>query len=387
MSRIRKHLLDVFLVLLAVAEVATVLGSAATHKPAAAALSALSVLVFLGRRWQPFAASVAAFASLTVLDAVMPRSTLPQFFGVLVTFALAGAINREREAVVAWLAGAGMFAYAAFVNPYGGHAGDFALSLAFGTMLWGAGLLVSRRARETEAATLRAELAERDRQEQARLAVAEERGRIARELHDIVSHGLSVVVLQTLAARAELNDGSDDVDRHLDAVECTARDALGEMRRMLGLLQATHDAEPAGEPQRGLRSVPELVERATGAGVRITSVELPAKITLPSGLDLAVYRVVQEALTNVAKHAPGAATSLAVRLRDGEVVVTVTNAAGAAPVHAPVGAGQGLVGMRQRVELYGGSLFAGPTDDGAFAVTATFLLDDAALPAPAGGRP
>jgi signal transduction histidine kinase len=384
MSRIRKHLLDGFLVLLAAAEVASVLTSSAAHKPAAAALSAISVLVFLGRRWQPLAASVAAFAALTVLNAVMPRATLPQFFGVLVTFALAGAINREREAVVAWLAGAGMFAYTAFVDPYGGQAGDFALSLAFGTMLWGAGLLVSRRARQTEAATLRAELAERDRQEQARRAVVEERARIARELHDIVSHGLSVVVLQTLAARAELVDGGDGVDRHLDAVESTARDALGEMRRMLGLLQTGDgEPEPAGEPQRGLRSVAELVDRAITAGVRVTSVELPSDVALPSGLDLAVYRVVQEALTNVAKHAPGAATSLAVRVGEGEVVVRVTNAASATPVHGPAGAGQGLVGMRQRVQLYGGSLVTGPIDDGGFAVTATFALDDASVPAAA----
>ena len=393
---LRQHLLDVFLVLLAAAEVASVVAGPAGHRPTAAALSAVSALVFLGRRWQPLAVSIAAFAALTVLDVVMPQATLAQFFGVLVTFALAGAINREREAVAAWLAGAGMLAYAAFVNPYGGGTGDFALSLAFGTMLWGAGLLVSRRARQTEAAELRAQLAERDRQEQARRAVVEERARIARELHDIVSHGLSVVVLQTLAARAELQDGGN-VDRHLDAVESTARDALGEMRRMLGLLQ-TDDLEAAGPasaggpegPTAGPGSLRSLVDRAASAGISMASVEVPAEAEaeLPSGLELAVYRVVQESLTNAAKHAPGSSVALAVRRGDGEVVVSVTNSAVNAPSHAPAGAGQGLIGMRQRAELYGGSLNAGPTADGGFAVTAVFPLDDVAAPVATGaGRP
>ena len=139
---------------------------------------------------------------------------------------------------------------ASWGDPFGGGAGDFALSLAFGTVMWGAGVLVSRRTRHAAAADLRAELAERDRLEQARHAVEEERARIARELHDVVSHGLSVVVLQTLAARAALQDGSGDaeVDRHLDAVEGTARDALGEMRRMLGRCRSATSTAPRPPP-------------------------------------------------------------------------------------------------------------------------------------------
>ena len=244
-------------------------GRVGANEPAAAALSALSALVFLGRRWQPLAASVTAFAALTLSVAVMPRSTTAQFFGTLATFAIVGAINREREAVVAWFAGAGMLAYAAWVDPFGGGAGDFALSLAFGTTMWGAGLLVARRSRSAAAAELRAQLAERDRAEQARRAVEEERAHIARELHDIVSHGLSVVVLQTLAARAELADGGDpgNVDRHLDAVETTAREALGEMRRCSGSCTAPTSPNPTA-PHPGTRSLPQLVDRAAAAGLR-----------------------------------------------------------------------------------------------------------------------
>ena len=373
MNRLRHLGLDAFVVVLAAVEVASVLAGSAANEPAAAALSALSALVFLGRRRQPLAASVTAFAALTLSVALMPRSTTAQFFGTLATFAIVGAINREREAVVAWFAGAGMLAYAAWVDPFGGGASDFALSLAFGTTMWGAGLLVARRSRTAAAADLRAELAERDRVEQARRAVEEERAHIARELHDIVSHGLSVVVLQTLAARAELADGGDptDVDRHLDAVETTAREALGEMRRMLGLLHGADLTEPAA-PHPGTHALPQLVDRASAAGLRLVSVDLPADADLTEGMGLSVYRVVQEALTNVVKHAPGAAVTLAVRIDAEAVVVTVTNDAGAAGPAAPTGAGQGLVGMRQRAELYGGTLDAGPTTDGGFLVTATF---------------
>src|SRR6476620_10774127 len=156
MNRLRHLGLDAFVVLLAAVEVASVLAGSAAHKPAAAALSALSALVFLGRRWQPLAASITAFAALTLSIAVMPHSTVAQFFGTLATFALAGAVNREREAVVAWLAGAGMLAYASWLDPFGGGAGDFALSLAFCTTVWGAGLLVARRSRAAAAADLRA---------------------------------------------------------------------------------------------------------------------------------------------------------------------------------------------------------------------------------------
>jgi signal transduction histidine kinase len=260
--------------------------------------------------------------------------------------------------------------------------------MAFATTMWGAGVLVRHRTRDTRVAVLRAEQAERDRQEQARLAVAEERARIARELHDVVSHGLSVVVLQTMAARAGLPaDGSaPEVDRHLEAVEEVARESLGEMRRMLGLLQADDLAPPSGTPSApapGLRSLPALLDRAAAAGLSITAADLPTDAGLPASLELSVYRVVQEALTNVVKHAPNAAVVVAVTVNGGQAVVTVTNGAGTAAPDAPEGAGHGLVGMRQRTDLFGGTLVAGPTPEGGFAVTATFPVDDvAAAPVP-----
>ncbi|NYJ03991.1 sensor histidine kinase [Petropleomorpha daqingensis] len=380
MQLLRDRALDAFVVLLAAVEVASVLAADPPRAAAAAVVSAVSALVLLAHRWQPLAACVAAFAALTLSVALTPRSTLPQFFGTLATFAIAGAVNREREAVVAWLAGAGMLAYAAWVDPVGGGLGDFALSLAFGTTMWGAGLLVARRARSTAAAVRRAEDAERDRLEQGRRAVEEERARIARELHDVVSHGLSVVVLQTVAARAALHDGEPAaaVDRHLDAVEETARDSLGDMRRMLGLLQAD-DADGPSAPAPGLSSLPALVDRAS-AGLRIGAVDVDTGAELPGGIELAVYRIVQEALTNAAKHAPGSSVAVRVQVADGRVTASVVNTAGGPGPTVP-GSGRGLVGMRERVALYGGTLAAGPTADG-YALTASLPLDADVVAAP-----
>ena len=347
----------------------------------AAALTALSSLVFLARRWQPLAATVAAFALITGALAVVPVLTTFQFFGILATFALAGAVNEDREAVVGWGAGALMLAFGTWNSGTAGGVADFALTLAFASTMWGAGVLVRHRTRDTRVAVLRAEQAERDRQEQARLAVAEERARIARELHDVVSHGLSVVVLQTMAARAGLPaDGSaPEVDRHLEAVEEVARESLGEMRRMLGLLQADDLAPPPASPSApapGLGSLPALQDRAAAAGLSITVADLPTDAVLPASLELSVYRVVQEALTNVVKHAPNAAVDVAVTVDEGQVVVTVTNGAGTATPRAPEGAGHGLVGMRQRTDLFGGTLVTGSTPDGGFTVTAMFPVED-----------
>ena len=388
MTRLRARGLDVALCLLAAAEAVSVLQTNGPHRSVVAVLAALSALVLLARRWQPLAACVAAFALEAVQTSLMPHSTVLQFFGLLFTFAVAGAIHRQREAVVAWAAGAGNLAWSIWItDPAGSRLGDFALSLAFATTMWAAGMLVARRGRDARASAARAEraeLAEQERRKQAQRALAEERARIARELHDVVSHGLSVVVLQTLAARAALHDAAptDEIDRHLDAAEETAREALGEMRRMLGLLQAEHlTADPVvAAPAPGLSALPQLVERAAGAGVRVVSVELPAGVELASGLGLAVHRIVQESLTNAVKHAPGAGVSVSVRVHDQRVEIAVTNDAGGSPAKGLPGAGLGITGMRQRAELYGGTLTAEPRADGGFRVLAVLPLDDAVLP-------
>ena len=185
--------------------------------------------------------------------------------------------------------------------------------------MWVAGWLVSRHTRRADVMALRAQTAE---QAQV-IALREERARIARELHDVVSHGLSVVVLQTLAARAALADARPtEIGRHLNAVESTARDALAEMRRMLGLLQVDDlDQTQPAAPSPGLRNLPDLVQRARSAGLDAddsgVNLDTVRSEGLSEGMELTVYRIVQEALTNAAKHAPGARVQITLARRRG----------------------------------------------------------------------
>jgi signal transduction histidine kinase len=376
---------DAALVLLAGVEVVSVVAAGGPHRGWVAALSGASALVLLGRRRSPLAACVTAFAALALSMTWDAHITTPQFFGVLVTFAVSGAVAARRDAVLAWGAGAAVIAWSEWRHPSPGAVGDYLLTLAFASTMWGAGLLVAARAQSASAAAERADHAERDRQQHAVRAVGEERARIARELHDVVSHGLSVVVLQTLAARAALEDGhgAAAADRHLDAVESSAREALGEMRRMLGLLQPDElDADAPAPPTPGLRDVPHLLRRAGAAGLQVTSAELPEGVELPGGLDLAVHRIVQEALTNAVKHAPGADVAVAVRVDPAAVAVTVTNGPARDPGATLPGAGHGLIGMRQRVEVYGGTLTAAPTPGGGFTVAAVLPREDGRVPPP-----
>jgi signal transduction histidine kinase len=379
MNKLRRLALELCLVVLAAVEATAVALSDVPSKPAAVAVAACSALVLIGRRWQPLLVSVAAFGLLATGLVLTPDSPSVQFFGLMATFAIAAGINDNRGAVIAWAAGALLLGVGTGIAAPPHWVGDFVLTLAFCTVMWGAGWLVSRRTRRAELMTLRAMRADWERA----TALRDERARIARELHDVVSHGLSVVVLQTLAARGAVADlgiaETAEVDRHLDAVESTARDALGEMRRMLGLLQADEFAEPElATPSPGLRQLALLVERARTAGLDVDDRAIHTDLSLTSGLAMSVYRVVQEALTNAVKHAPGACVVVRVAVEDGQVVVEVVDDGGKSPVAGDIATGgHGLVGMRERVALYGGALRAGQADAGGFAVRATFPTDDA----------
>jgi signal transduction histidine kinase len=207
-----------------------------------------------------------------------------------------------------------------------------------------------------------------ERDERAREAVAEERARIARELHDIVSHAVSVIAVQSGSLRRRLRHERPAEAEELRGIEETARQALGDMRRMLGLLRTDEDA-PALAPQPGLAQVDRLVEqvRETGLDVEVAVEGEPR--ALPPGVDLAAYRIVQEALTNVLKHADGAYACVALRFGERELALEITDD-GRGPDPASNGGGHGLVGMRERAALYGGSLEAQPAPGGGFQVRA-----------------
>ncbi|HXM57837.1 MAG TPA: histidine kinase [Candidatus Dormibacteraeota bacterium] len=215
---------------------------------------------------------------------------------------------------------------------------------------------------------------QREHELTARIAVADERSRIARELHDVVAHSVSLMVVQAGAARRLLGADADRAADALRAVEGGGRDALTELRRMLGLLAGPSD-EAAVEGQPGLDQLEALVTRVRGAGLPVELRVEGHRRPLPSGLDLSAYRVVQEALTNVLKHARGARAEVVARFEERELRLEVVDSGGMAAPDA-AGAGRGLVGMRERVAACGGELDAGPRPEGGFAVRARLPISE-----------
>ena len=256
---------------------------------------------------------------------------------------------------------------------------SWASVLALGTAVWLAGNAVREHRARADVLAERAAQLERERELTTQRALAAERQRIARELHDVVAHSVSVMVVQAGAARTLLTKQPPRAAEALLAVESSGRDALAELRRLLGLLTdaAAADAESSLAPQPGLGQLDRLVERMGQAGlpvdVRIAGTPRP----LPAGLDLAAYRIVQEALTNALKHAAGAACEILVVFDDRELRLEVLDTGGARVASHGSGAGRGLLGMRERVAAYGGTLEASRRPGGGFAVRAR-------LPLPAG---
>ena len=211
-------------------------------------------------------------------------------------------------------------------------------------------------------------------EERERQAVEQERTRIARELHDIVSHSISAVVIHTQAVRRRLDTG--DHQREIDdlrAVETTARHAMAEMRRLLGMLRADGHAD-ALAPQPGLAQLDGLVADMEAAGVHIAVRVDGDPVALSPGVDLAAYRIIQEALTNVMKHATGATTTVHINYQPDRLSLCVENTASPSRSVSPEAGGQGLIGMRERIMLYGGALQTGARPGGGFAVEAWLPL-------------
>lgn len=215
----------------------------------------------------------------------------------------------------------------------------------------------------------RAERAERTRALEAERAVAEERTRIARELHDVVAHSMSVMLVQAGAARRILEKDPAKATGALEAIEATGREAMTEMRRLLGVLR---DEGTAGSlvPQPSLHDLDDLADQFRRAGLPVALEVRGEARDLPPGLDLTAYRIVQEALTNTLKHAGAAEASVTVAYGDDAVAVEVRDDGRGAASSPVEGAGQGLIGMRERVELFDGELRAGPAPGGGYAVRA-----------------
>ena len=230
----------------------------------------------------------------------------------------------------------------------------------------------------TKALEARAALLERERGEHARLAVAEERARIARELHDVVAHHVSVMVVQAGAARRILTKQPDAASDALNDVERTGRQALTEMRRMLGVLRSDERADGL-VPQPSLDQLETLIDQVRDAGLRVELEIEGARRPLPAGVDVNAYRIVQEALTNVLKHAGVASAVVRVRYAPTSLDLEVVDdgRGAAAAILTGTDGGQGLLGMRERVLLHGGELEAGPQLSGGFRVRARLQIEQA----------
>jgi signal transduction histidine kinase len=241
---------------------------------------------------------------------------------------------------------------------------------------WGVGRVVRERDRRAHELEERARRLEREHAERRAAAVAEERARIARELHDVVSHSISVVAVQTQAVRRRLSPEQTREIDDLRAVETTARQAMIEMRRLFGVLRSNGE-RPSLAPQPGLDQLERLLADTRAAGLPVELRVEGNRVPLPPGVDLAAYRIVQEALTNTRKHAGPAHVEVTLRFSDRELVLLIEDD-GKHRSSAPDQAGHGLVGMRERVELYGGRLEAGSRPEGGFVVRATLSLRDEA---------
>ncbi len=240
---------------------------------------------------------------------------------------------------------------------------------------WLTGVFVRGR-REAVTQAARTAAAERA----AERAAADERARMARELHDIVSHNLSVVVLQAAGAQAA---GGTDTGPTLEKIERSGRQALVEMRRLLGVLRQPDEpgVRPELSPQPGIAELAALVEGVRAAGLPVVLVINGDPDQLPAAVDISAYRIVQEALTNVLKHAGNASAQVSVSCGPDEVLIEVTDDGAGPQAAGQAGGGHGLAGMRERVALFGGELTAGPQPAGGFAVRARLPLGEQPRPA------
>lgn len=331
----------------------------------AAAAGLVLTLSLVGRRRAPLVVLAVAIATSVVANfaAALDAATTPAVALVVAVYSVGAHAKGLRAAI-------GVTGVAALIAV--NVASQFSLGdLLFIAMILGGAWLGGRamryrRERERVLERLTIDL-EREREEKARAAVAEERVRIARELHDVVAHAISVIVLQARGGRRSLTTDPAETREALDTIEATGSEALAEMRRLLGMLRR-EDGDIALAPQPSLRYLDALAAQVHEAGLPVELSVEGEPIELPPGVDLSAYRIVQEALTNALKHAGPATARVVVRYGKDDVELEIADT-GLGP-GAGDGEGHGLVGMRERVSLYGGKIEAGPRDGGGFAVKA-----------------
>jgi len=235
----------------------------------------------------------------------------------------------------------------------------------------------ARHAYQNEVAQ-RLALLETERDQQARIAVGRERARIARELHDVVAHAVSVIVVQADGAAYAVRRNPELAERAVQTISATGREALTELRRLLGVLRSEDGRDVDRTPQPGAGSLAELAERVRGVGLPVTLTVAGDLDDLPAGVGLGIYRIVQESLTNTLKHAgPGASADVTVTRQGERIELEITDNGAGGRQLVGVSGGNGLIGMRERAHVYGGSLAAGPGPAGGWRVRAVLPVDGA----------
>ena len=307
------------------------------------------------RRRFPFGAPVAVGAGVVIAsfadNSLVPFDFVAFLAGCAAVFLLA-QLREPRQAVAGLAMAVGVEAIVVRNDPRGQVGQLVFVSLVF-TVVWVVGFMLGRKFAEADEARERAARAEREREAEARAAVAEERARIARELHDVVGHSVSVMTVQASGVRRLLREDQHREREALLIVERTGREALAEMRRMVGVLRRPEEA-PALAPQPSLEHVERLVEQAREAGLPVELRVRGEAVDLPAGVDLTAYRLVQEGLTNALKHANASHAEVLVDYGDGAIEVMVSD--DGRGLGNGDGGGHGLVGMRERAKLLGGRL-------------------------------
>jgi signal transduction histidine kinase len=336
---------------------------------------ALSTLPIAARRRAPLAAAATVFGAIALRAlAADPLEIYPPFLAALVAVYSVAAYAPARSALLGAALSAAAIALAAARGSGGDAAPALVPSLILLGVVWGLGRVVG--ARYSSARAIERRAAERDRraEAEARAAAAAERERIARELHDAVSHSLAMIAMQAGGAQAILRREPGRAEQSLHSIERAAREGLTEMRRLLGLMGADR-AQQDLSPQAGIEQLGMIVDRARDAGLEVELRVEGEPRPVPPAIDLSVYRIVQEALTNAAKHAGRCRAVVSVRWRPGAVELEITNDAAPGPRDLIGSAGRGLIGMRERAALVGGELEVGPAEDGAFRVWSRLPLE------------
>jgi signal transduction histidine kinase len=374
--------------------------------PLAVLLTLCQTVPVAWRRRAPYAVLAATTAAATTHMALGYKPTFAEAAMVVSLYTVAAHRPRRQALLAAGLFGVAMVGYGIVADRLYPSSIEDSLQawvltfIQFGAAFFLGDLQKRRLAYMAKLEALNAQLAE-EQELRSRWAVAEERARIARELHDVVAHSVSVMVVQAGAARRTLATSPAQATTALGQIESTGRQALVEMRRLLGLLRDGDHDDAALAPQPGLAHLDSLAEAAREAGLPV-EVEVEGELRpLPAGIDLSAYRIVQEALTNSLKHAGRArarvrvrygrealevqvsddGTGLPVPARDGGAGLAVVRLRPGGlpevtdPVASAAGGGNGLIGMRERVAMFGGSLEAGPRPGGGYRVAARLPLD------------